>query len=260
MIKMEVTEEERAIMWDAISAGTDAETPEEAEGEQPASPKGVDEDPWASVPLAVKESFNNMAAKVESFDTIALRLKQAESRIGALQNKIAQEPPPEPTAEEKKWQELKSDDPYLVEAMEYRFTETNNSMKQQYEAAEAKVKNLEDELILRIEKTALSQKHPDWENMVNTDAYKDWLATQAIDIKQKTESILAKDAVVVLDKFVKDKQHKDPASIAEERKQRLNAAVMVNGTTPKTVKSVDDMSIEEYREYVAKELWPNPKR
>jgi hypothetical protein len=275
-VETEVTAEERAEMWEAISEGNEPSEPQEdvsteANGEE--SP--VVEDPWAAVPHAIRESFDSMAAKVESFDAMASRLKQAESRIGALQNKLTQAAPPEPTPEEKrraaedemKWQTLKEDFPEWADEMERRFAKTDNALKVQREQHEQtenmlrrEVKEMEDNLALRIEKSSLAQKYPDWEEIVRMEEYQQWLEVQPPEIKRKTGSEFAKDAISVLDKFAKEKLHKSPASIAEERKQRLSAAVLVNGFSAKASKSERDMTEDEYRESLASELWPGSKK
>jgi hypothetical protein len=278
--EQEVTEEERASMWDAISNGMEPvesqnRATEPAEGDEQHPEEEAVTDPWDGVSPAIKESFENMASKVNAFDAMAMRLKQAESRIGALQNKISQAPPPEPTAEEKKkaleddrhWQTLKEDFPEWADEIERRSARTESALKDQrekYALAEQALKSDIDkkvqEIEVRFEKASLSQKYPEWENIITTKEYTQWLGIQPSEVKDKTRSVLAKDAISVLDKFTKDKLQKSPAVIAEERKQRLSASVLANGSKARAAKSEYDMTDDEYREYIAKQLWEENKR
>lgn len=281
-METEVTEEERAAMWDALSDGKEpseaqeviSENPPEVEEKEP--PKVVD--PWAGIAPEIKEAFTSMSSKVESFDAMALRLKQAESRIGALQNKLTQAPPA-PTDEEKriaaeddeKWNALKEDFPEWANEMERRSAKTDTTLKDQreeYLKAQQDIKSelgkkideIEQKVTVQLEKSALSLKYSDWENIIETKDYKQWLEIQPLDIKKKTGSSLAKDAISVLDKFTKDKQQKSPAVTAEERKRRLSESVIVNGSSTRAAKSEADMTEDEYRASLAAELWPGNKK
>ena len=289
------TEEELQAIRDEIAAEefdvTPAKKPEEkAEPvvEEVAEPvvEPVIEDPWAGVSPALRKVFEEATAKASSVDAIALRLRQAEGRIGNLQTKLTaaekaeEEKPPAPTKEEievaakekESWEALKEEFPEWAVAVDERFSKTNTEFEQRQKALEQSQvlssqrfekelttlkTSLKEDLATDIQKTMLSFKHPNWETVIATPEYQVWLASQPDEIKKKTSSTFAKDASTVLDKFVEDKNKtkKTPAEIAEERKQRLEAAVSVKGTKGKPVKAEADMSEEELRKKYAEEVW-----
>ena len=254
------------------------EPKEEPEKELETKP---DEDPWAGVNPALKQSFDDMSAKVKAFDSMVFRLKQTESRIGAIQNKLsaaekAAQKPPAPTkeevakaaAEDKSWEELKEDFPEWAEAVDARFSRASSGIETtQKELREAMASHIQGEIAtLRAEmlanektreKTLLSFKYPDWETTIQTPEYKKFIETEPEEIKQLTFSPLAKDAVKVLDRFEKSKTktNKSPAEIAAERKRRLQESVSAKGTKTMPAKSEADMTEEELRRKIAAETW-----
>jgi len=247
--------------------------PEKAEPEP-------EEDPWAGVSPTLRKTFDEMAAKVAIMDTMAARLKQTESRIGAMQNKLsaaekaAQEKPPAPTKEEiekaaaenQSWEALKEEFPEWAEAIDDRFAKTSTEFDKRQKALEEsqllssqqfekKVADLADTIAETKEKTVLSLKYPDWETTILTPEYTDWIKTQPEEVRQKTRSTLAKDAISVLDDFSNKQTKKPPAEIAAERKTRLEEAVVPKGKKAIPIKGEADMTREELRGKVAAEVW-----
>lgn len=285
-IEKEPTEEEIQAMRKEIAAEEFDESsapktePEPKKEAEPEIEKKVEpEDPWAEVNPALRESFDKMSAKVKDFDLMASRLKQTESRIGAIQNKLyaadqKAEKPPAPTkeeidkaaAEKESWEELKEDFPEWAAAIDARMSKTNTALESKQkglEEGQASMTRAVDEKIVnmaeKFEKTLLDFRHPDWESTIRTPQYEKWIKGQPAEIQQLTRSKLSKDAIKVLDGFSKTKdtetQHKSPAEIAAERKQRLKEAVPAEGTKTKPAIAEADMSDEALRKKIAAEVW-----
>ena len=249
--------------------------------EDPAVEAVVEEDPWAGVNPTLRKTFDDMTAKVASMSVMEQRLKQTESRIGAMQNKLsaaekaAQAAPPAPTKEEievaakekESWETLKEDFPEWAEVVETRFAKTKTDFEERQKALEQsqllssrvinqKIIDLTDTMEKTREKTMLTFKHPDWESTIQSPEYATWLKTQTPEVQQKTSSKFAKDAISVLDEFSKIKKpEKTPAEIAADRKKRLEGSVTVPGKKAMPVKAEADMNDEELRDKVAEEVW-----
>jgi hypothetical protein len=252
---------------------TEAKSEEETKPDEP-------EDPWAGINPALRETFDKMSARVTNMDTMAARLKQAESRIGAMQNKLfaaekaAQEKTSAPTkeeiekaaAEKESWEELKEEHPEWAEAVDVRFAKTRTEFEERQRALEqshllateqfeAKITSMKDEVGEAVEKTMLTFKHPDWETTIESSEYQEWIKAQPEKMQQKTFSNFAKDAIIVLDEFSKTKTNKTPVEIAAERKKRLEESVSVKGKKAMPVKSEADMDETELRKKIAASVW-----
>ena len=249
--------------------------------EDPVVEEVIEEDPWAGVNPTLRKTFDDMTAKVASMSVMEQRLKQTESRIGAMQNKLsaaekaAQAAPPAPTKEEievaakekESWETLKEDFPEWAEVVETRFAKTKTDFEERQKALEQsqllssrvidqKIADLTDTMEQTREKTTLTFKYPDWESIVQSPEYATWLKTQTTEIQQKTSSKFAKDAISVLDEFSKIKKpEKTPAEITADRKKRLEGSVTVPGKKAMPVKAEADMNDEELRDKVAEEVW-----
>ena len=151
--------------------------------EDPAVEAVVEEDPWAGVNPTLRKTFDDMTAKVASMSVMEQRLKQTESRIGAMQNKLsaaekaAQAAPPAPTKEEievaakekESWETLKEDFPEWAEVVETRFAKTKTDFEERQKALEQsqllssrvidqKIADLTDTMEQTREKTTLTFK------------------------------------------------------------------------------------------------------
>ena len=93
--------------------------------------------------------------------------------------------------------------------------------------------------------------------MVASPEYQEWLNKQPGDVQQKAlESTDALECIEVLDRFTAaGSRVKD---VADKRRERLaNSVSAPSGGRPVRSKSIDDMTPEEYREHVAKQIWSN---
>ena len=242
----------------------------------------IEKDPWAGVDPTLRKAFDEMSAKMKDLDEVGYRLKQTESRIGALQNqlheakKVAEEIKVAPTKEEiekavtdeTSWSELKEEFPEWATAIDARLAKASSSFKTEQDKIKdsqaTTTKQIEDkivklqELTETFEKSLLEFKHPDWEKTISTPEYQGWILKQPEETKKLTTSKFAKDAVKVLNEFAKiteTQNNKSPAEIAAERKQRLKQAVSVDGKKTKPAKSEADMDEEELRKKLALEVW-----
>ncbi|MCK4789175.1 MAG: hypothetical protein KAV87_35865 [Desulfobacteraceae bacterium] len=236
---------------------------------------------WAGVNLALRETLEALTAKVAPLDTLSIRLKQTESRLGAIQNefyaakKAAEDTPKAPTAEEmakaaakkEEWDALKTEYPDWAVAMDRRFlemTETQQAKDDQFTQGFTKVREQIESGFAGVNKTLekrlISFRHPGWETTINTPEYQEWIAKQPNELRQKTFSLIADDAITVLDAFSSRngsaKETETEAEIAAaKRKERLEQSVLAEGTKATPPKSEADMTDADYRRKCAKETW-----
>ena len=293
--KKELTEDEVQAMRAEIAAEIDAEESGETAPEPVEKPEletkkdetkieqDIEKDPWAGVDPTLRKAFGEMSAKMKELDEVGYRLKQTESRIGALQKQLheakkAEEIKAAPTkeeiekaaADETSWSELKEEFPEWASAIDARLAKDKSSLefeqKKLSDSQATTTKQIEDKIVKlqemteTFEKSLLEVRHPDWEKTIETPEYQGWISKQPEEIKKLTTSKFAKDAVKVLNEFAKTQNietqnNKSPAEIAAERKQRLKQAVSVDGKKTKPVKAEIDMDEEELRKKLALEVW-----
>jgi len=287
---------ERDAQWDDVENevfGDGVTVPPEKEPKKEEPPVEIPEevpivDPWEGINPALKEEFNALKTKAGQYDTLETRLKQTESRIGSVTNKLheaeeaqkkaLEEKENAPTEKEiaaaaetaTKWEELKVDYPEWADAMDNRFAAeqvkldegltTIKELKEEIEALKIKPDDGEIEKKVKAEsaKTLVSLIHPDWKETVTSDDWKTWLLAQSEDVKKKSGSFNVRDAVEVLDLF-KDRNtnvKRTPSQIAEERRKRLlNSELPSKGRVRQPVKTVEDMTEDELWDDVALEVW-----
>lgn len=241
-----------------------------------------DIDPFAGVDPAVRSIIEGMTKKLDSLNTIDYRLKQAENRVGSLQNVIQNTPTPKkpetkantaPNEEQiaaaakndKAWSDLKEEYPEwqeVLDVIEQRIAgkpaEPSVDIASMRAELETDFSKKLTDLQAGFEIRLVGVKHKDWQQIVNSEEYATWLSSQAPEIQHKANySERAEDAIDVLDNFVNRKksasEQKDAESIQQKRDKRLanSQTVRGSGKAIKT-KSVDDMTNEEYREYLSR--------
>ena len=239
------------------------------------------EDPWKDVNPVLKESFEKISSQLEGLSAMETRLKQAERRVGSVQNevfaakkaaddiavKIAEAPSKEQIDDaaktEKEWDELKEDFPEWANAIEKKLSATRTEFekhipKKLEEKITTEISALStklEEMTVAMEKNVLGIKHPEWETIIDSKEYKVWLAGQDDATKTLTTSQYAKDAIKVLDKFEEQKTKKSPAIIAAERKERLRKSETIQGQKAEITKSEIDMNDNDFRKSQAKKIW-----
>jgi nitrogen regulatory protein PII-like uncharacterized protein len=229
-------------------------------------------DPWEGVNPALKQAFDVMSSRVETLTATETRLKQAESRIGAITNelhaakKAAEVVKEAPTAaqmaaaavSDEKWESLKKDFPEWAEAFDGRFDQKLT----------VKLKELRDELKEEIKSVVpgtttenldlrlLSIVKPKWKETVASPEWKEWLAIQNAETAALITSDKAEDAISILTAFEEAKRgSKTATEIAAERNQRLRTAVLPVGGKATPAKSEAEMTAEELRANIGKEIF-----
>lgn len=219
----------------------------------------------------------------DTIDNLSYRLKQAESRVGSLQNQLSAErkanketatvkPKDAPTKEQieeaskdtEDWEELKTEFPLWGKAIEKRIAAANADFKnkidltgQETAKLGSKIEKVQADFDRKLELTTLSFYHPNWQETVKSDAYLKWLPTQPEHIQAKHGSPSAADAIEVLNRFndANNKPSKTPAQIVADRRKRLKQSKGIESThKEKPAKSETDMSEDELRRKIASEV------
>ena len=237
-------------------------------------------DPWEGVNPALKQVFDNMSSRVSTLQATENRLKQAESRIGAITNELSAAkraaetakvaPTPEQMAmaaeSDEKWESLKKDFPEWADAFDSRFdkklTVKLDELKTEIgggkttEDIEKLKTTLTEGTATEIQKGILTFFKPKWKATVASKEWQEWLAIQPIETSALVQSEQAVDAVSILDAFEEATQKtKTATEIAAERKQRIKTAILPVGGKAIPVKSEADMSASELRANIGKEVY-----
>lgn len=279
--EQEMRDELTKEIWEGVEVDKAPEPEPEVDGPEPEP-----EDPYAGLPDAVKDKLSRVDAlesRLSDYDAIANRLKQAESRIGSITNQLhqakqaAEDVKKAPTeteiaaaaASDKEWEELKDDFPEWASAMDKRLgaerqkaesalAEIKETIKVLQTPKEDKTQELETRISRMREELLLEVRHPGWQTTAKSPEFVEFFKTLPADKQAKAGSDKAVDAIEILDLFRESKTKKSPSEIAKSRQQRLSQSQLPSSgqkSTPK--KSVDDMTDEEYRQYLAKEIWQN---
>ena len=272
--EQEYREQLAAELWED---GERAEFPAEQE-EQQAEPEAAPEaDPWEGVPAALKQTLEALQSKVSAIDTIGNEVKQWSGRVGAIQRElqlqrnaaeqaaktVSESPTKQQMAEaaqdDEAWSELKDEFPEWADALEKRTGKLEKKFSEQIESLRQQQPQAPDLSALRREydQKLLTVKHPSWQQLVASPEYNEWLNKQPQDVRQKAlESTDALECIEVLDQFTAAKS--PVKDVVDKRKERLASSVSApSGGRPVRSKSIDDMTPEEYREHVAKQIWSN---
>ena len=286
--KKEQTEEEKIYEEAAkeIFEGKERELPpeEEEEGNLPAgseekeppenpSPE-VSPDPWAGVNPALRQTLESLNSTIAP---LSERLKQAERRIGAIQNdysawkKDVEEKVNAPSQEEiaaaaqdeKDWKALEEEYPDWTEAVSKKLSQIQDEHERETQAALEQIESLKAQMQSEsqqkgqidetLERRLLGIRYPKYREIIQTKDYQQWLAVQPQDIIQKTFSPVAEDAIAVLDAFMEAKETISPKK--DNKQQRLQEAVLPEGHEAIPPKSEEDMTDTEFRRKLASELW-----
>ena len=147
----------------------------------------------------------------------------------------------------------------MADALEKRTGKLEKKFSEQIESLRQQQPQAPDVSALRREydQKLLTIKHPSWQQLVASPEYNEWLNKQPQDVRQKAlESTDALECIEVLDQFTAAKS--PVKDVVDKRKERLASSVSApSGGRPVRSKSIDDMTPEEYREHVAKQIWSN---
>ena len=272
--EQEYREQLAAELWED---GERAEFPAEQEDSMAMAQAAPEADPWEGVPAALKQTLEALQSKVSAIDTIGNEVKQWSGRVGAIQRElqlqrnaaeqaaktVSEAPTKQQMAEaaqdDEAWSELKDEFPEWADALEKRTGKLEKKFSEQIESLRQQQPQAPDLSALRREydQKLLTIKHPDWRELVASPEYNEWLNKQPGDVQQKAlESTDALECIEVLDQFTAAKS--PVKDVVDKRKERLASSVSApSGGRPVRSKSIDDMTPEEYREHVAKQIWSN---
>ena len=272
--EQEYREQLAAELWEG---GERAEFPAEPEEQQTEPEAAPEADPWEGVPAALKQTLEALQSKVSAIDTIGNEVKQWSGRVGAIQRElqlqrnaaeqaaktVSEAPTKQQMAEaaqdDEAWSELKDEFPEWADALEKRTGKLEKKFSEQIESLRQQQPQAPDLSALRREydQKLLTIKHPSWQQLVASPEYNEWLNKQPQDVRQKAlESTDALECIEVLDQFTAAKS--PVKDVVDKRKERLASSVSApSGGRPVRSKSIDDMTPEEYREHVAKQIWSN---
>lgn len=273
---MELTqEEEQKIREDAYNGIEEA--PEQTAAEETdVQPEPETDDPWSGVPPALKEQIEMISGKLSAIDVLEGRLKQAERRVGSIQNefynaqKAAKKVEDAPSKEDMEraskskeaWEGLKNEFPDWAEAIEGKIAESAKTpnideIRQQIGGLSEGINQFREQVITNdaLERRLVGLIHPNYQATIKSPEYQSWIRNQPADIQHKAENgQTADEAIDVLNRF---KEFKTKAESEKSKKQtRLSQAVdLPKGPKTRQVKSEADMSEDEYRQQLQKELW-----
>jgi len=269
-IRSEVWDEGDDVNSKPIEKELESDKETEKEKEPETKTEETPPDPWEGVNPALKETLESMN----------YRLKQTEKRVGSIQNKAnepvavkvddtpTQEQIQEAAKSEESWNALKEDFEDWANAIDGRIAaksaglakelpKLQNELKKTMDTMEA---NFERKLELR----TVEILHSDWEQVRDSADYKTWIQSQSDELKDGHQSSKAIDAIKVLNAYKEFKKPKEAEpdkgktaeQIAADRKARLKKSTSLETThTEKPIKSELDMSPEEIRKKIQREVW-----
>lgn len=253
----------------AAEIGLDAqEDPPVTQTQAEETPPAKDVDEWEGVNPIIRKKYEELLQTAEQLKTAEYRLKQAESRIGAITNELhAKKKAPteqqmaEAAESDKAWESLKADFPDWALAVDGRLQKVISAKVEELrgngqagDLNELK-STLTEGTALEIQRGILGFMKPDWKTTLATKEYQDWIQKQPEDIVKLTRSPMAVDALTVLDAFEGEKQRKSASDIMQERRQRMKAATVPQGQKARPVKSEADMPPDELRRALAAEIF-----
>jgi len=260
------------------SAGEPTITKEEAKDEKAAEKV----DPWEGVPTVIREALDGISGRLGNLDRIDQRLKQAENRVGGIDNRLRDlnkvTAKPAPTKEEidkalesdKNWLAFKEDFPNHAEAIDAhiaaRLSTGAGIPADMVEKVRGELQTDFDEKLTRqqlgFELKLLRFKHPNHVQIVNEPEFMPWLKTQTPETQEKYGSWDAMDSISLIDSYLDSKKpavtEEDTAQdIIAERQERLRVSASDHKGGAKTLKakSEADMNENELRKHYAKQIW-----
>lgn len=227
----------------------------------------------------IAKSLNKLTANVNGMEN---RLKQAERRVGGLNNKLSEAKKASKTTQESPtnkeideaaktdegWKDLQQNFPDWAKAFEDRIAESRKDLVSKNE-----LESLREELSQSpkepksIETRLVGVVHPDWKKVIASPEYREWLENQDSEIMTKAyHGKKAEEAIDVLNKFKayrdtqtrnsEDTKESEKDKASQKKKDRLESSVVPNKKTKsRKPKAEADMTEEEYRRKVAAELF-----
>ena len=240
----------------------------------------VTDDPWEGVNPKLKDAFVSMTEQVKELGTSNHRVKQLESRVGAITNELhaakaaavtekvapTEEQMAAATQSDEKWERLKGDFPEWADAIDGRLnaikggSEDVVALKAEIESIKTGLAGKASEGVTNrlIAEAVTSYAHPKWKNTIQSADYAAWLAIQKPEFITLAEtSTDFSDAISVLSAFEasKKKPQRTASEIAAARSDRLRASGLPEGGKSDAPKSESDMSEQELRTKIGREIF-----
>jgi len=228
------------------------------------------------------EEINKRLAKLDAIDRLEQRVRNTEGHIGGLTSTLntfreelkaaataaaAAAPGAAPSQQQiaaasgnlAKWESLKSDFPEWAEAIDERLGAAQaqkvdvDALRQQ--VASELAPKIRAELEASFEPRLVDIAHRGWRQLVNTPEFVEWIKAQPADVQRLAASPKADDAIDLLDRYKETRKviPKTAEEIAAERQARLRQAANAprgqGAGIPR--KGIDDMTDEEYWQYLA---------
>jgi len=240
-----------------------------------ATPEAKEVDPWAGVPTALREQFEGMQAKLQSLEKFDYRLKQAESRVGSVQNELhaareaakavtnapSKEQIADASASQADWDQLKEDFPEWTKAIGGRIAaeraEILKSMPDINKARSEIQADYDKKLVVtqaRLGGDIVAMKHPEWRKTQTSPDFQQWFVEN-----KKEDSLVPAEIIKLFDDYEAHiANRKSVAEIEAERQKRLEASQSTPGRRLPAAKSQADMTPSELRAEIARQTWNNP--
>jgi hypothetical protein len=229
-------------------------------------------DPWAGVPVALREEFEGMKAKVQGLEKIDFRLKQTESRLGSVQNELhaakeaakavtnapSKEQIAEAAASQGDWDALKEDFPEWTKATEGRLAAERAEILKQLPDVKAIREEIQTAAAVELETfkeemagDLVEIKHPKWREIQKSPDFLQWHKANG-----ERNSFKPSEVIQIFDDYEAHlATRKSPKEIAEERRQRLEQSQTTEGRRLPPTKSEADMTPSEIRAAAARQVW-----
>jgi hypothetical protein len=167
--------------------------------------------------------------------------KSNEGRVAALQRKIDEMMQSQPAIEESSepesddsvnlWDELKDEDEILAQQIEARIRAEREAILREVEQRLQPIQASEQERYIGQQQRILSERMPDWADIVVTDEFADWVASQPPKVQELAQSIEASDYEFLLNTYKaqnglasSNSQQSSASELQQKRKQKLAAA------------------------------------
>jgi len=237
-------------------------------------------DPWKDVSPVIRQAIVDINSKLGGIDGMEGRLKQAESRVGGIDNRLrdlkaAFPASKQPTKQEVEaalasnegWKTFSLDFPDHATAFKDILIATGHGAGSQgipveeVERIRAEMKTDFDEKLnkqqLAFELKLLRMMHKDHKTLVNEPEFMPWLKGQPQETQDQYGSWDALDGIDLLDKYKSHKAAKAALpDTARERQERLNLSAETRKSTQALkVKSEAEMTEAEYRNHISKQIW-----
>lgn len=222
-------------------------------------PEAGEADPFEGIDPLIMAKFEEMSGKIDGVNNLEYRLKQAESRVGSLQNELhkkktaAPAPVIEPVKDDN-WDALKTEFPEwedVLDGVDKKFGGKRPDVDAIRTELETNFNSKLTEVQKGFEVKLVGIKHPDWKKDIASAEYKAWLPMQPADIQYTANhSDNSEEVIGVLDKF-SDFRNKSGPKVQGKKLTRLEKSQSVRGSTIARAKSEDQMTDKEYREHIA---------